>query len=106
MVQDHGNATLAEYCEYFGERYNVWVCGSVMCCALQKQQPTREKTLRSRQANTERVQKLRVEYWEKVKHIEVENLAFLDEIGVLLGLTRTYGSSNRGSRVYEFKPYY
>ena len=105
MVQDHGDATLAEYCEYFGEQYNVWVCSSVMCIAKKTNNP-RKKTLRSRQANTERVQKLRVEYWEKVKHIEVENLAFLDEIGVLLGLTRTHGSSNRGSRVYEFKPYY
>jgi len=77
----------------------------VLCIAKTTTNP-RKKTLRSRQANTERAQKLRVEYWEKVKHIEVENLAFLDEIGVLLGLTRTHGSSNRGSRVYEFKPYY
>lgn len=43
MVQSHPDATLAEYCEYFGEQYNVWVCSSVMCCALQKQQLTRKK---------------------------------------------------------------
>jgi transposase len=43
MVQSHPDATLAEYCEYFGEHYNVWVCASVMCCALQKQQLTRKK---------------------------------------------------------------
>ncbi|WP_416666324.1 helix-turn-helix domain-containing protein [Egbenema bharatensis] len=43
MVQSHPDATLAEYCEYFGEQYNVWVCRSVMCCALQKQQLTRKK---------------------------------------------------------------
>lgn len=43
MVESHPDATLAEYCEYFGEQYNVWVCASVMCCALQKQQLTRKK---------------------------------------------------------------
>ena len=43
MVQSHPDATLAEYCEYFGEQYNVWVCASVMCRALQKQQLTRKK---------------------------------------------------------------
>ena len=32
-------------------------------------------------AGTERVQKLRVEYWEKIKNIEVQNLVFLDETG-------------------------
>jgi putative transposase len=67
---------------------------------------SKKKTLRSSQAQTERVQKLRVEYWEKVRHIDPENLVFLDEMGVLLGLTRTHARSDRGSRVYDFKPYY
>jgi transposase len=43
MVQIYPDATLLEYCEYFGEKYNVWVCASVMCCALQKQKLTRKK---------------------------------------------------------------
>jgi hypothetical protein len=38
--------------------------------------------------------KLRLEYWEKVKHIDPKNLVFLDETGVLLGLTRTHARSN------------
>lgn len=45
MVNSHPDATLSEYCEYFGEKYNVWVCASVMCCALQKQELTRKKRL-------------------------------------------------------------
>ncbi|OUL31641.1 IS630 transposase-related protein [Nostoc sp. 106C] len=45
MVKSHPDATLSEYCEYFGEKYNVWVCASVMCCALQKQKLTRKKRL-------------------------------------------------------------
>jgi transposase len=41
-----------------------------------------------------------------VQHIAPENLVFLDEMGVLLGLTRTYARSPQGSRVYDFKPFY
>jgi transposase len=66
----------------------------------------KKKTLRSSQAATERVQGLRCEYWEKVKHIDPENLVFLDEMGVLLGLTRSKARSPHGSRVYDLKPFY
>jgi hypothetical protein len=37
--------------------------------------------------------KLRLDYWEKVQDIEPKNLVFLDETGVLLGLTRTHASN-------------
>jgi putative transposase len=49
---------------------------------------------------------LRREYWQQVKHIEPENLVFIDEMGVLLGLTRTRARSLRGTRLYDFKPFY
>ena len=45
MVESYPDATLSEYCEYFGEKYNVWVCASVMCCALQKQKLRRKKNI-------------------------------------------------------------
>jgi hypothetical protein len=35
---------------------------------------TKKKTLRSTQAKKERVQKLRCEYWERIKDIEPENV--------------------------------
>lgn len=38
--------------------------------------------------------------------IDPENLVFLDEMGVLLGLTRTHARSSHGSRVYDLKPFY
>ena len=50
--------------------------------------------------------KLRLEYWEKVQDIEPKNLVFLDETGVLLGLTRTHARSQRGTRSYAVKPFY
>jgi putative transposase len=49
---------------------------------------------------------LRTEYWEQVKQVAPENLVFLDEMGILLGLTRTQARSFPGSRVYDFKPFY
>ncbi len=62
--------------------------------------------MRSSQAKTERVQKLRVDYWEKVKDIDPVNLVFLDETGVMLGLARTHARSEKGTRVYDLKPFY
>lgn len=67
---------------------------------------TKKKTLRTSLGATERVQKLRLEFWEQVKAIDPENLVFLDEMGVLLGLTRTHARSPYGQRVYDLKPFY
>ena len=47
-----------------------------------------------------------MEYWEKIKHIEPKNLVFLDETGILLGLSRTYARSQYGTRVYQKKAFY
>lgn len=62
--------------------------------------------LRSSQCATERVQKLRCEYWQQALNIDPENLVFLNETGVLLGLTRTHARSQSGSKVYDLKPFH
>ncbi|MDZ8056624.1 MAG: IS630 family transposase [Aulosira sp. ZfuCHP01] len=77
-----------------------------MSCIAKTKTHSKKKTLRSSQAKTERVQELRKEYWQKVQKIDPKNLVFIDEMGVLLGLTRTYARSPQGSRVYDFKPFY
>ncbi len=41
-----------------------------------------------------------------MKDIDPENLVFIDETGVVLGLTRTHPRSNKGTRIYETKPFY
>ncbi len=43
MVEQYPDATLSEYCEYWGTTYNNWVSTSTMCRALQKQQLTLKK---------------------------------------------------------------
>jgi putative transposase len=49
---------------------------------------------------------LRAAYWEEVKAIDLKDLVFLDEMGVLLGLMRTHARALPGERAYDFKPFY
>ncbi|MDB9519912.1 IS630 family transposase [Roseofilum reptotaenium CS-1145] len=41
-----------------------------------------------------------------MKEIKPEDLVFIDESGILLGRSRAYGRSEKGTRVRELKPYY
>jgi hypothetical protein len=41
-----------------------------------------------------------------VKNIDPDYLVFLEEMGVLLGLTLTHALSRYDSRVYDLKPFY
>ena len=43
MVEKYPDATLLEYCEYWGITYEHWVSTSTMCRALQKQKLTLKK---------------------------------------------------------------
>lgn len=43
MVEHYPDATLWEYCEYWGTTYDDWLSTSTMCRALQKQGLTRKK---------------------------------------------------------------
>lgn len=70
------------------------------------QSKAQKKTLRPSQATSERVQNLRLEYWAQVKEIDLNNLVFLDEMGILLGLMRTHARALPGERAYDFKPFY
>jgi len=67
---------------------------------------TQKKTLRASQALSERVQLLRQAYWAQVTGIALQDLVFLDEMGVLLGLMRTHARALPGARAYDFKPFY
>jgi len=79
-----------------------------MCRFLQKQKLTvsKKKTIRSSQTDKESTKKQRIEYWEKIRDVAPENLVFLDEMGVLLGIMRGRARSIKGERVYDIKPFY
>ncbi|MEH2208558.1 MAG: IS630 transposase-related protein [Nostoc sp.] len=76
LVVENQDATIVEFCELFALKTGNGVSRTAMCRALQKLGLNRKKTLRSSQAATPRVQKLRAEYWEKVRDIEPDNLVF------------------------------
>ncbi len=50
------------------------------------------------------MQKLRVEFWNKIRSIPVEDLIFIDEAGVNLALTRLYARALRGQRARGTRP--
>jgi len=70
MVEKYPNATLSQYCEYWGKTHNLWISKSTMCRALQKQQLTLKKRrdvavkAQNKQAKTF---KLRTDKTSKVK---------------------------------------
>ena len=43
MVEKYPDATLSEYCEYWGETYGLWLSTSTMCRALSRTELTRKK---------------------------------------------------------------
>lgn len=107
MVEEHPDYTLAEYCEYCLEKIGVGLSESAMCRFLQKEKLTRKKkTLRASQAGTEKNQQARLDYWQEIRDVKPENLIFIDEMGILLGLMREYGRSLIGKRLYDKKPFY
>jgi len=50
------------------------------------------------------VQKLRYEFRAWLDTIDVRNLVFIDETGLNLSMTRRYGRSQGGARVYDERP--
>lgn len=65
-----------------------------------------KKTVRSSQAGTEITQTKRLDYWDCIRDVLADDLVFVDEMGVLLGLMRGMGRSKKGDRVYDVKPFY
>ncbi len=48
----------------------------------------KNKHSRAAEKRSERVQKARVEFWEKIRDIRAEDLIFIDESGVNLAMVR------------------
>jgi len=55
--------------------------------------------------DSERVQQLRVEYWQVIGAVNEDDLVFVDETGSNLAMTRRYARSLKGSRAYNDAPY-
>ncbi|WP_234017383.1 IS630 family transposase [Nostoc sp. 'Lobaria pulmonaria (5183) cyanobiont'] len=63
-----------------------------------------KKTFQASERQTERVQNLRREYRHQMTILRVEDLVFVDEAGVNLGMTRLFGRALSGQRAYGTRP--
>ena len=74
--------------------------------ALSKSSSSPEKkTLHASERDTERVQQLRVEYWQVIGEVNIADLVFVDETGSNLAMTRRYARSPQGRRAYNDAPH-
>lgn len=109
VVQDLVSATpditLGELCEALNKQLGIEVSESTMCRVMQRLNLTsKKKALHPSEKASERVQGLRGEYWDEVRDVRVEDLVFIDESGVNLGLIRLFAWAIRGQRAYGAQP--
>ncbi|MCT7975682.1 IS630 family transposase [Laspinema olomoucense] len=105
LIEVHNDATLEELCELLKEKTGVSISRATMGRMTQRLKMTvKKKSLYPNPKETERVQKLRVEFWEKIRSIKAENLVFIDEAGANLAMLRLYARALVGKRAYGSKP--
>ncbi len=73
---------------------------------MQRLELTRKKkTLHANEAESERVQNLRSQYWTTIGEVQLKDLVFIDETGINLAMTRRHARAKRGKRAYSKSPY-
>jgi transposase len=106
LVEADNDATLQQLCTRLEEKTGVKVSVPTMCRLLQKLELNRKKkTIHANEAETERVQNLRREYWKTIGEVKLSDLVFIDETGVNLAMTRRYARAKKGKRAYGKCPY-
>jgi len=106
LVEQDNDAILVELCDRLEQRVGVRISRATMGRIVQKLKLTRKKKLCSFcERETERVQRLRVEYWHEIGGVNLADLVFADETGDNFAMTRRYARSLKGSRAYSDAPY-
>ncbi|MDJ0774158.1 MAG: IS630 family transposase [Mastigocoleus sp. MO_167.B18] len=54
--------------------------------------------------DTDRVKKLRQEFWEIIRTFKIDNLVFIDESGVNIAMTRLHARALKGKRAHGSRP--
>lgn len=105
LVEAKNDITLDELCSELHQRFEITVSDSTLCRVMQRLNLTRKKkALHPSAKESERVQGLRREYWDGVRDVRVEDLVFIDESGVNLGLIRLFAWAIQGKRAYGAQP--
>ena len=84
IVAENADDTLAELTEKLRQRLGLEFSLSTLHYHLKRLKLTGKKTLHAEQAETDRVQELRVESWHQVGGINPSDLVFIDEISISL----------------------
>jgi transposase len=104
LMEKNNDATLEELCDLLEKATGVRVGKSTMGRISQKLNYSLKKTLYAPEKEKIEVQHKRVEYWEIVRGIKVENLVFIDESGVNLAMVRLYARALKGRRARGERP--
>lgn len=105
LINDQPDMTLEELCQALDDQVNIRVSEPTMCRVIKQLNLTRKKkSLHPDEKASERVQGLRREYWEQVRDVRVQDLVFIDESGVNLGLIRLFAWAIKGKRAYAKQP--
>jgi len=106
LVEEDNDATLQQLSVRLTEKTGIKVSIPTICRLLQKLELTRKKkTVHANEAESERVQKLRSQYWTTIREVCLKDLVFIDETGVNLAMTRRYARAKKGKRAYSKCPY-
>lgn len=105
LVEADNDATLEELSQQLQEKTTITVSRSTMGRVLQQLKLTRKKkTLHATEKDTPRVQQARLDYWERIRDIDPEDLVFIDESGINLAMIRLYARSLQGERAVGDRP--
>ncbi|MEH2254514.1 helix-turn-helix domain-containing protein [Nostoc sp.] len=105
LVEQKNDATLEELREQLNEQTQVQVSSSTISRVLTRLGLTRKKKRFTPMKDFPvRVQNLCREYRQKMTLLPVENLVFIDEAGVNLGMTRRFARALSGQRAYGTRP--
>jgi transposase len=106
LVHQHSDATLVELRERFVRKTNIEVSVSAISRALKKLNITRKKKTfhASERDHDPKVQQEREEFEQGMPDMDPEQLVFIDESGIHLGMARHYARAPAGQRAHGAKP--
>lgn len=104
LVEKNNDATLKELQQLWQEKTEIRISIATVDRMIKRLRITRKKTLHPPEKETDRVQTLRKEYWQKIRDVAEKDLISLDESGSNLAMVRNYARSLKGTRARGKRP--
>lgn len=105
LIEKNNDATLEELCKLLQEKTGIVISRATMGRMTNKLNFTwKRKTTHPTEKESERIQKLRREFWDKIRSVPVADLVFIDEVGTNLALVRLNARAQKGERARGKRP--